>query len=103
MNGIYHADFTSSLGGGSGTVYLENGVLRGGDAVIAYVGTYAIDGDTLKAQAKLVKHGSGFSILGDATSLSFQGKIGKGIICGVGTIPDNVRQAKISLSKITAL
>jgi hypothetical protein len=103
MNGIYHADFISPLGSGSGTVYLENGTLRGGDAVVAYWGTYSLVGDTMNAQVKAIKHGSGFSILGEATTLSFQGKMVSGIISGVGSIPGNALQAKISLRKIIEL
>ncbi len=103
MNGIYHADFSSPLGSGSGTVYLENGVLRGGDAVVAYYGTYSLDGDSLNAQASIMKHGSGFSILGDATSLSFQGKMTNGVISGVASIPGSTLQAKISLCKVAEL
>jgi hypothetical protein len=104
MNGIYHADFISPLGSGSGTVSLENGVLRGGDAVVAYQGTYSFAGDTLNAQVKIIKHGSGFSILGEATVLSFQGKKEGGIVNGTGTIPGDIAlQAKISLRKIAEL
>ncbi len=103
MNGIYHADFSSPLGSGSGTVYLESGVLRGGDAVVAYYGTYSLDGDSLNAQASIMKHGSGFSILGDATSLSLQGKSANGVINGLASIPGNALQAKISLRKIAGL
>jgi hypothetical protein len=103
MNGIYHADFISPFGNGSGTVYLENEGLYGGDAVVAYFGTYTIEGDTLTAQAKLLKHGSGFSILGDATSLAFQGKLTSGVINGVGSIPGNGLHAKISLRKVAEL
>jgi hypothetical protein len=103
MNGIYHADFISPLGSGSGTVYLENGVLRGGDAIIAYLGTYSLAGDALNAQVKTIKHGSGFSILGEATAFSFQGQVTSGAVTGVGTIPGSVLQAKMSLRKIAEL
>ncbi|WP_288228921.1 hypothetical protein [uncultured Desulfovibrio sp.] len=100
MNGIYHVDFSSPLGSGSGTIYLENGILRGGDAAVAYCGTYLLDRDTLNAQAKIIKHGAGFSILGDATSLAFQGEISSGSISGTASIPGSNLQAKISLHKI---
>ena len=75
MNGIYHVDFASPLGSGSGTVFLENGIMRGGDAVIAYHGTYALTGDTVRAEVSLIKHGAGFSVLGDATNFSLLGKV----------------------------
>lgn len=65
--------------------------------MVAYCGTYLLDGDTLNAQAKIIKHGAGFSILGDATSLAFQGKISSGGISGIASIPGSNLQAKISL------
>ena len=103
MNGIYHAEFISPIGSGSGTVFLENGILRGGDAVVAYCGTYSLAGDIMNAQIKTIQHGSGFSILGDATALSFQGRNVNGLIVGVGSIPGNALQAKISLRRIAEL
>ena len=103
MNGIYHADFVSPLGSGSGTVFLENGLLRGGDAMVAYFGTYSFAEDTLNAQLKTIQHGSGFSILKEDTALSFQGRSVNGVVTGVGVIPGNVLQVKISLRKIAEL
>lgn len=103
MNGIYHVDFASPLGSGSGTVYLENGTMRGGDAVVAYHGTYAVTGDTVRADVSLIKHGAGFSVLGDATSLTLHGKATGGEIKGAGTVPGTPLQAQVSLRKVGEL
>ena len=100
MNGIYHVDFVSPLGSGSGTVFLENGIMRGGDAVIAYHGTYALTGDTVRADVSLIKHGAGFSVLGDATNFSLLGKVSGNGIKGTGTVPGIPLQAQISLRKV---
>lgn len=103
MNGIYHVDFASPLGSGSGTVYLENGTMRGGDAVVAYHGTYAVTGDTVRADVSLIKHGAGFSVLGDATSLTLHGNLAGNEIKGTGTVPGKPLQAQVSLRKIGEL
>lgn len=103
MNGIYHVDFASPLGSGSGTVYLENGTMRGGDAVVAYHGTYALTGDTVRADVLLIKHGAGFSVLGDATSLTLHGKVAGQGVKGTGTVPGTPLQAEVVLRKIGEL
>ncbi len=103
MNGIYHVDFASPLGSGSGTVYLENGTMRGGDAVVAYYGTYAVTSDTVRADVSLIKHGAGFSVLGDATSLTLHGKVVGNGIAGTGTVPGTPLQAQVSLRKVGQL
>ncbi|GHV56191.1 hypothetical protein FACS189460_0520 [Deltaproteobacteria bacterium] len=100
MNGIYRATITAINGTGSGTVYLENGILKGGDGVFAYVGNYTIKGDRITADIKLIQHGQDFSVLGGASSLSFSGKIGNNIIEGVVTSTDSAAQGNITLSKI---
>ena len=103
MNGVYHANFTSTLGSGAGTVYLENGALRGGDATVAYWGSYSIVGDKCEASVVIAKHGEGFSILGDARALNFRGSAKNGVIEGVGKVPGTNIQASISLRKVAAL
>lgn len=73
MNGIYRADFISPIGSGSGTVILQDGILRGGDASIAYAGKYSVQGTQLNAELTTIQHGPGFSILGNATALAIHG------------------------------
>ena len=103
MNGIYHADFVTALGRGGGTVYLENGILRGGDAVVAYFGAYTSDGSCLTAQVKTILHGQGFSVLGNADKLFFQGNITNKTVEGVGVVPESPLQVKIVLRKVSEL
>ena len=103
MNGIYHADFSSQAGKGSGTVYLDNGVIRGGDATVAYWGNYATNNGILAATVVILQHGAGFSILGDAKTLDFQGRIDRGNINGTGTVPGRPVQVQIQLRKIAEL
>ena len=103
MNGIYHADFSSQIGSGSGTVYLHDGSIRGGDATVAYWGKYAINNGALSAEVAILQHGTGFSILGDAKSLSIQGRLDGNTIRGAGTVPGHPIQAQIQLHKVADL
>ena len=103
MNGIYHADFGSPIGSGAGTVYLDNGVIRGGDATVAYWGKYSINNGMLSAEVAILQHGTGFSILGDAKTLSVQGRIDGNTISGTGIVPGRTVQAQIQLQKVADL
>jgi hypothetical protein len=96
-------DFASHIGRGSGTVYLDNGVIRGGDAVVAYFGKYSTQERILSATVSVLKHGAGFSILGDAESFSFRGEISGNNINGNGTVPGTKLQAQIQLRKVAEL
>ena len=103
MNGIYHVEFGSQIGNGTGTAYLDNGVVRGGDATVAYFGRYTIDNGVFSANIEVLKHGAGFSILGDANTLNFQGKIAQNSIIGMGTVPGTPVQAQIQMRKVASL
>lgn len=103
MNGIYHADFSSLLGTGSGTVFLEDGKIHGGDATMAYFGSYTSKEDTLKGNVNLLIHGTGYSIFGDAKSLNFEGQRSGNLIQGKATIPGTTMQGTISLKKVGVL
>lgn len=100
MDGVYHVDFSSTLGYGSGTIFLNNGRLLGGDAAVAYMGSYTAKGAKITATVKIIKHGAGFSILGEATGLTFSGKMENGRIKGLGRTPANGPAADICLTKI---
>lgn len=100
MNGIYHADFSSLLGNGSGTVFLEDGKIYGGDDTVAYFGSYTSKGDTLKGNVNLLIHGDGNSIFGDAKSLNFEGQKSGNLVQGKATIPGTPMQGTISLKKV---
>ena len=103
MNGIYHVDFASHIGNGTGTVYLDNGNIRGGDAAVAYFGKYTVANGILSANVEVLKHGAGFSILGNAKALNFQGKISENNVQGTGTVPGTALQAQIQMRKVAML
>ena len=48
-NGLYAIRFQTPLGAGAGVAYLENGKLRGGDSMMAYVGSFNETGGVLTA------------------------------------------------------
>lgn len=100
---MYRVDFTSQLGSGSGTVFLENGVLRGGDATIAYFGTYFFKDDRLIAEIKTLQHGPGFSILGNGTELAIEAVVNGNGAQGLGRVPGTQIEARFSLRKIAEL
>ncbi len=54
--GLYKVDFATPAGAGSGVAYLKDGKLRGGDSMIAYVGTYSLEGDKITATVKTQAH-----------------------------------------------
>ncbi|WP_422026522.1 hypothetical protein [Pyruvatibacter mobilis] len=55
-NGLYKAAFATQLGAGAGVIVLQDGKLRGGDSVIAYVGSYHSDGKNLQAEVSTSRH-----------------------------------------------
>lgn len=82
-SGLYKVSFQTPLGIGFGVAVLENGVLRGGDSSMFYVGRYEVDGDELRAQVDIDQHSAvaGIeSVLGTTqASLSLAGKMANGI------------------------
>lgn len=54
--GLYAIRFQTQAGAGSGVAYLENGKLRGGDAMMAYVGSYDEANGSLNAEVHVSKH-----------------------------------------------
>ncbi len=57
--GLYKVAFSTQLGEGVGVVVLENGSLRGGDAVYAWVGTYEEPDGGFGAQVSIYQHTTG--------------------------------------------
>lgn len=55
-SGLYAIRFETPLGAGAGVAYLDAGKLRGGDSMMAYVGTYNEAGGTLNADVQAYKH-----------------------------------------------
>ena len=43
IEGLFKVDFETPIGSGSGAVVLRNGIVEGGDSMMAYRGTYTFD------------------------------------------------------------
>lgn len=59
QHGLYKVAFKTQLGEGIGIVVLENGSLRGGDAVYAWVGTYEEPNGSFEAEVFIYRHTTG--------------------------------------------
>ena len=78
LEALWSVEFVSNVQGfGSGIVVLETGRVLGGDAQYFYVGSYVVEGGTIKATVT-INHYSGppNTIFGQANSvtLNFSGK-----------------------------
>lgn len=61
MDGLWTAEFGSSLGGfGGGVIVFRDGTLAGGDNAYYYVGEYKVDGANLTATLRVVPFLPGF-------------------------------------------
>ncbi len=103
MNGIYRAEFSSVLGRGSGTVYLDKNTIKGGDSMIAYYGNYQVADNNITGEISLIKHGSGSSVFGPATEIILSGTLHGNRIIGKGSTANAPLQADIVLTKIKEL
>jgi hypothetical protein len=56
VEGFYSVSFITPLGEGSGIMLASNGVLRGGDTIIYYTGTYSVSGDVVSAKLATRRH-----------------------------------------------
>ena len=56
LNGLYKVHFRTPLGAGDGVAVLENGLLRGGDSMMYYVGTYAQNDGAFSANLRVDVH-----------------------------------------------
>ena len=56
--GLYLIHFRTPFGEGAGVAYLQNGKLRGGDSMMAYVGSYDEGSGKLSADVHVYKHTS---------------------------------------------
>lgn len=59
LPGLYKVSFKTQLGEGIGIVHLDDGKLRGGDAVYAWVGGYEEPDGRFVAQLSIFRHTSG--------------------------------------------
>lgn len=75
-NGKYSAWFRTPLGEGTGVVLLKDGLITGGDTVLAYTGSYNQDGDTFTVDIATRRHTPGqLSVFGiDNVDLTLVGK-----------------------------
>lgn len=55
-NGLYHVQFQTPLGSGDGVVFAHDGKIWGGDSLIYYRGSYALDGDSFTATVETDAH-----------------------------------------------
>lgn len=56
IDGFYQVVFNTPNAGGAGVAVLSGGQLRGGDSMVAYVGTYESDGHNLTAEVTVFTH-----------------------------------------------
>jgi hypothetical protein len=75
-NGKYSAWFRTPLDEGTGVVVLQDGTLTGGDTVMAYSGSYQLDGDDFSADIAIKRHTPGqMTVFGiDNVDISLTGK-----------------------------
>lgn len=104
MNGIYSVQFRTRIGQGTGTIYLVDGKIYGGDAVVAYWGTYERIGNRFIATISTKQHSHGFSVLGKVKELKIEILVNNdNIINGTTLIPGIAEQLDIQLMKIVDL
>jgi hypothetical protein len=83
-DGEYAAWYKTPRGDGTGIIVLANGKISGCDAVLAYFGSYQVDGDRLSALVTTERHSPGQSSLFgiDDIELEVEGKLtGNIIVC----------------------
>jgi hypothetical protein len=77
QEGLYKVEFQTPRGNGAGVVILAGGKLMGGDSMMAYNGTYAVNGNQITAQVSTFVHTRSpnmSSVLGvDQATLSLKG------------------------------
>jgi hypothetical protein len=54
--GLYVIRFQTPFGAGAGVAYLESGKLRGGDSMMAYVGSFNEANGTINADVRAYRH-----------------------------------------------
>jgi hypothetical protein len=87
IDGLYSVRFKTPMGEGAGVVSLIGGRLRGGDAGIAYLGSYKHADDNFTATVKTQRHTPGLgSVFGkDSVTISLAGKSSGGSATCTGT------------------
>jgi hypothetical protein len=83
-DGEYAVWYKTPRGEGTGIIVLANGKITGSDSVLAYSGSYEVDGDHLSVLVSTKRHSPGHaSLFGiDEIELEVEGKLnGKTIAC----------------------
>jgi T3SS negative regulator,GrlR len=57
-DGFYSVHFQTPGGMGSGVVTLLDGLVKGGDSILYYSGSYKLDGDNFSAEVLIDRHSS---------------------------------------------
>lgn len=89
--GLYAIRFQTPFGEGAGVAYLDGGKLRGGDSMMAYVGSYSESSDSLNADVRAYKHtnvpgmASVFGV--DQVDIHLEGTVNGGSASLKGTAP----------------
>lgn len=56
QDGLYLVKFSTPLGEGTGVAYLSDAKLYGGDSMMAYVGKFKEDGESVEAEVRVFRH-----------------------------------------------
>jgi len=90
LKGLYRVHFQTPLGIGAGVVYANNGELWGGDSVIAYRGSFQINGDDLTATVKTSRHTNALqNVFGkENVSITLSGTVNGNTVTCKGTSPE---------------
>jgi hypothetical protein len=89
--GHYVVRFSTPLGDGAGVAYLAGGKLRGGDSMMAYVGSYNEAGGRVEADVRAYKHtdvpGMASVFGADEVDINLSGTASGGNLALTGTAP----------------
>ena len=60
-NGFYAVSFSTPLGAGNGIAFVQDGIIRGGDSSIYYLGNYNVDSNAVAAEVTTNRHAAGLA------------------------------------------
>ena len=90
-NGLYRVSFQTPMGQGTGVAYLHDGRLRGGDSMMAYVGSYNENAGQFTADVRVYQHsqvpGMTSAIGVNEADLHIAGTVQGGNVNGTGQAP----------------
>jgi hypothetical protein len=109
-DGEYAAWYKTPRGDGTGIIVLAHGKLSGSDAVLAYSGSYQVDGDRISALVCTRRHSPGQpSLFGvDDLELEVKGKLtGNTVVCSgharhAPEVPFNVTLIRVQAQRPAA-